>query len=81
MARSLRHKKRASVKELVGMTDKPTLKLSGTDGNAFAVIGKARSVGKQACWSEDKIQRFTKEAMSGDYDKVLTTCMKHFEVK
>lgn len=59
----------------------PKLKLSGSDGNAFAVIGKARRVAKKAGWSEEEIKNFQDEAMSGDYNNLLRTCAKYFEVE
>jgi len=59
---------------------KPTLKIIGTDGNVFSILGKARVAGRAAGWDKAKIDRFTKEAMSGDYDNALRTCMKHFDV-
>lgn len=61
-------------------SDKPTLKLVGTNGNAFAIMGEARRVAKKAGWSEDEIEAVTDEAMTGDYDHLLQTMMKHFQV-
>ena len=66
--------------------EKPVLQLSGQDGNAFFIIGWASRVAREAGWSQEKIDEFTVEAMSGkeqlwDYDHVLQTCMKYFEVK
>ena len=60
---------------------KPTLKLTGTDGNAFAVLGKARAALKAAGYSKAEIDRFTKEATSGDYDHLLATATEWFEVE
>lgn len=57
---------------------KPTLKIIGEDGNVFAILGKARKVAMKNNMNWDAIQ---KEATSGDYDNVLSTMMKHFEVK
>ncbi|MBC8485723.1 MAG: hypothetical protein H8D45_06750 [Bacteroidetes bacterium] len=59
---------------------KPELKLVGEDGNAFNILGKARRVAKKANWSKDKIDKMTKEAISGDYDNVLQVMIKYFEV-
>ena len=59
---------------------KPELKLVGEDGNAFFIIGKAVRVAKKEGWSKEKIEKFQKEAMSGDYNKVLQTCMEYFDV-
>lgn len=52
--------------------------LSTSDGNAFVIISKCRSNMRRAGISVDKIEEFTAEAQSGDYDKVLQTVMKYF---
>lgn len=59
---------------------KPELKLVGEDGNVFFILGKAVREAKRAGWSIEKIEKFKKEAMSGDYDHALQTCMDYFEV-
>lgn len=56
---------------------KPELKIIGTDGNAFAILGKARRVATKNKMDWETIQ---KEATSGDYNHLLTTMMKYFEV-
>lgn len=61
--------------------EKPTLKLSETDGNAMAVLAKASKAARKAGWSEDKTNDFLDEATSGDYDNVLLTVFKYFEVE
>ncbi len=57
-----------------------TLKLTGTDGNAFAILGKAqrvlRDAGRNAEW-----KTFEAEATSGDYNHLLQTAMKWFDVE
>jgi len=57
---------------------KPVLKIVGTDGNAFALLGKASRVARQNNMNWNEI---SKEAMSGDYDHLLQTLMKYFEVE
>ena len=59
---------------------KPELKLIGEDGNVFFILGKAVREARRAGWSEEKIERFKKEAISDDYDHALQTCMEYFEV-
>jgi len=59
---------------------KPKLQLSGSDGNAFMVIGKAIGVARRAGWSQEKIEKFRLEAMKGNYDHLLQTCMEYFDV-
>jgi len=60
--------------------NKPLLRLIGQDGNAFAILGKAQRVAKSEGWNKERIEAFMTEAMSDDYDKLLQTCMKYFEV-
>jgi hypothetical protein len=57
------------------------LKLIGIDGNAFVIIGSARRMMKRAKMEEETIDKFTKEATSGDYDHLLQTVMEYFEVE
>lgn len=57
---------------------KPVLKIIGTDGNAFAILGKAQRVAKQNGMDWDKIRT---EATSGNYDNLLGVMMKYFDVK
>lgn len=59
---------------------KPKLQLTGTDGNVFSILGKARRAVRIAKWPKEKIDKFTAEATSGNYDHALQTCMKHFDV-
>ena len=59
---------------------KPKLVLVGEDGNAFAILGKALRVAKGAGWTQEERDAFLTEAKSGDYDHLLQTCMKYFDV-
>jgi len=61
--------------------EKPVLELVGQDGNAFSILGKALKVARQAGWAEVQVKQFQTEATSGNYDHLLQTCMKYFEVK
>ncbi len=60
--------------------EKPTLKLVGSDGNSFAILGKAKKVARRSGWSKEEIGEFMSEATSGDYDHLLQVCMKYFDV-
>ena len=55
------------------------LKLTGMDGNAFFILGKAKQALRRAR-REDLWVQFHKEATSGDYTNLLVTCMKFFVV-
>ncbi len=54
--------------------------LVGTDGNAFALIGKVRQALKANGVSKEEIDDFSKEATSGNYNHLLQTCMKWVNV-
>ena len=53
-----------------------TVQLTGEDGNAFFVLGKVRKAIKKSDHPE-LAEQFMKEAMSGDYNNLLVTCMKY----
>jgi hypothetical protein len=60
--------------------ERPKIRLTGEDGNAFFVLGKAVKTARRAGWSEEKIDEFKKKATSGNYDNLLATCMEYFDV-
>jgi hypothetical protein len=57
------------------------VKLTGSDGNAFAILGKVRRALRDAGVATEEIERYTNEATAGDYDKLLATTMRWVEVK
>lgn len=58
-----------------------TVELVGGDGNAFAVMGAVQRALRKAGVSQEEQDAFLKEAMSGDYDNLLQTCMRWVEVE
>ncbi len=58
-----------------------SVKLIGENGNAFNIIGKVRKEMKRNGVSNDEIDLFINEAMSGDYNNLLRTCMKYVNVE
>jgi len=56
------------------------VKLTGTDGNAFALMGKVNRALQAADVPKDLRDKFQEECMSGDYDNLLRTCMKWVHV-
>ena len=60
---------------------KPTVKLVGEDGNAFAIIGRVRKALKRAGADTEYVQKYQDEAMSGDYDNVLIISMQYVDVE
>jgi hypothetical protein len=60
-----------------------SVQLSGQDGNAFAILAACRKAARRAKVpqiSQEEIELFTAEAMSGDYNHLLATCMAWFDV-
>jgi len=55
------------------------VQLTGQDGNAFLILGKVSSALKRGGY-DDLAQEFRSEAMSGDYNHLLNTCMQYVEV-
>ena len=51
------------------------VQLSGTDGNAFALMAKVTRGIRKAGGTRQDEDEFVNEAMSGDYDHLLRTCM------
>jgi hypothetical protein len=56
------------------------VKLVGEDGNAFAILGRMMRALKQGGVDKADIDEFQKEATSGDFDRLLRTCIKWVEV-
>ena len=70
----------SEVANLCAEEEKPKLKLIGEHGNVFFVLGKAIREARRAGWSKERIEKFKKDATSGDYNNVLRLCMEHFDV-
>lgn len=61
--------------------DKPTVQLTGEDGNVFSIIGRVSKALKNAGQPE-KADEFRKKAMTSEsYDAVLRLCMDYVEVE
>lgn len=52
------------------------VQLTGEDGNAFAVMGAVSKALRQAGVSQEEIDQYRKESMSGDYDHLLQAAMR-----
>jgi hypothetical protein len=63
-------------------SNKPTVELSGHDGNVYMIIGRCREAARRADpkWTQEQIKDLSAEMMSGDYDHALQTAMANFEV-
>jgi hypothetical protein len=60
---------------------RPKVILVGRDGNAFAILGACQRAARKANWTKDQIDAFMKQATSGDYDNLLGTAMRYFDVE
>ena len=60
--------------------DKPFLRLVGQDGNAFSIMGHVKKAARKANWTDERIEAMLEEMRAGDYDALLRTVMKHFDV-
>ena len=58
-----------------------TVHLTGNDGNAFLVLGLCQRAAKKAGLPKEEIDAFREEATSGDYDHLLQTAMRWFDVR
>jgi hypothetical protein len=56
------------------------VKLTGNDGNAFAIMGAVAKGLRKAGANEVEIKEYQKESMSGDYNHLLRTAMEWVEV-
>lgn len=52
------------------------VQLSGEDGNAFFIMWKVGEAMRKAKVPQADITAFNDEAMSGNYDHLLQTCMR-----
>ena len=56
------------------------VKLVGSDGNAFAILGKVKAAIAKSDHPE-LAKEFLAEAMSGDYSHLLATACEYVEVR
>lgn len=56
------------------------VELTGTDSNAFAIMGKVVRALRRARVPQSEIDEYQRESMSGDYDHLLQTAMAWVEV-
>jgi len=52
------------------------VKLVGEDGNAFFIVGRVKVAMWRAGVPIEEQKKFSEEALSGDYDNVLATCIR-----
>jgi hypothetical protein len=57
-----------------------TVPLTGTDGNAYAILGKVTQALRQADITQPERDAFLAEATAGNYDELLQTVMQWVDV-
>jgi hypothetical protein len=62
-------------------TTKPTVKLTGADGNALMILGLCQRAARKAGWPKEPWDKVRDEMTSGDYNHLLATAMDHFDVE
>jgi hypothetical protein len=56
------------------------VKLTGNDSNAFMVLGLCQRAARAAGLPKEEIDAFHEEATAGDYNQLLQTAMRWFEI-
>jgi hypothetical protein len=56
------------------------VKLVGTDGNAYAIMGNVQKALRRAGVSQEEIAKYLEESMSGDYDNLIATACRWVKV-
>lgn len=56
------------------------VRLVGEDGNAVAIMGRVSNAMRKAGVSQEEINAYLDESMSGDYDNLLRTAVKWVSV-
>ena len=55
---------------------KPTIQLTGRDGNAFAIMGAVKQALQRAGYSQQQVEKYLEESMSADYNNLLVVAQK-----
>ena len=58
-----------------------TVALTQVDGNAFAIMGAVKSAIKSAGASQEEIDQYLAESMSGDYGNLIRVACSWVEVQ
>ena len=64
----------------MGDPTKPTVKLTGIDGNAFSIMGVVSRALRNAGLPKEHIDKYMEESMSGDYNNLLVVAHKYANI-
>ena len=59
---------------------KPTVKLTGEDGNAFAIMGTVSRALRKAGLPKEHIDKYMEESTSGDYNNLLVVAHNYANI-
>ena len=57
------------------------VKLTGNDGNAFAIMGAVKTALRKGGVAKEEVDKYLAESMSGDYDNLLATACNWVSVR
>ena len=57
------------------------VKLVGCDGNAFSILGHCLAAMRSSGLPKTELDEFKKQATSGDYNNLLSTCLEWFSIE
>jgi len=63
------------------MTEKPRVKLTGTDGNIFAVVGRCKQALEQAGQSDQAKEMTQRVFKATSYDEALGICQEYVDAE
>ena len=66
---------------MIAPATKPTVKLTGRDGNAFSIMGRVKQALRCKGADREYIEKYLKEATAGDYDHLLSVSMEYVDVE
>jgi hypothetical protein len=66
---------------MIAPAPKPTVILSGRDGNAFSIMGRVKKALMRTGADKEYIDQYLNEATSGDYDHLLSVSMEYVDVE
>ena len=58
-----------------------TVQLTGTDGNAFAIMGRVQAALRKAGATKEELAQYSMDSMSGDYDNLLRAQAKWVNIQ
>ena len=66
---------------MIAPTTKPTVKLTGHDGNAYSIMGRVKKALMRTGADKEYIDGYLEDATAGDYDNLLAVTMRYVDVE